>query len=445
MLRIGIQTWGTEGDIRPFIALSRGLASAGHEVRFSFVDLSHAVSPRMASESGAKEWVSLPPVHDLEGFSQATRKVLDTESRSKVFERILEKFLYPLESALSEDAERLCRESDLVVGHCLLYPLAAAAAKLHRPRVVVLLSPVQPSRDWVPSGVPHMGRWLNGLFWVLGRTYFERTFRAPVERHFRAHGLAAPRSILDDVWSSRLLNLVAVSPSLFPQPPDWPAHTVVSGALSTPENRTWDMPESLRAFLAAGPAPVFATFGSLSTGERDVPSAAALLVEGALRAGRRAIVQSDWTRAASIPEHPSIYRLARAPHSAVFPLCSAVIHHGGAGTSHAASRAGRPSIVVAHAADQLFWAATLRRAGLAPAPLERRSVTADSLARAIRQVTESTELARRAIRAGETMRAEDGVKTAVERIGALSTALEAAGGLPPQASALEVGGRERHG
>jgi sterol 3beta-glucosyltransferase len=224
------------------------------------------------------------------------------------------------------------------------------------------------------------------------------------------------------VWTSPLLNLVAVSPALFPRPSDWPAHMVVSGDLSLPEQHGWQMPESLRGFLAEGPAPVFATFGSMTAAEDDPTVATKRIVDAALRAGCRAIIQSDWTRAASIPEHASIYRLSRAPHSAVFPLCSAVVHHGGAGTSHAAARAGRPSVVVAHVADQLFWAATLRRAGLAGASLDRRSFTAEQLARKIRQVIDSPEIPQKALRVAEAMRGEDGVKSAVERIGALSTA-----------------------
>lgn len=419
-MRIGIQTWGTEGDIRPFLALSRGLVEAGHEVGLSYADIGFTVSPQLASLSEARCRTPLPLPHDAEEFRRATREIADLRPRSAQFPRILERFLYPAQDLLFADAERLCRENDLVVGHCMLYPLAAAAAKHGRPRAVVLPSPVQPSKEWVPAGVPHLGRALNGLFWVLGASYFERTFRPPVERFFCSHGLPPPRSILNEVWSAPLLNLVAVSPALFPQPRDWPAHTVVSGALALPEEPGWQMPESLRRFLDAGPRPVFATFGSMTATAGDVAAAAQQLVDAALGAGCRAIIQSDWTRAAAIPEHPSIYRLSRAPHGEVFPHCAAVIHHGGAGTSHAAARAGRPSIVVAHAVDQLFWGAALRRAGIAGAPLERRSASAQSLAREIRRVVDSREMAANAVRIGEAMREEDGVKAAVERIGALA-------------------------
>jgi sterol 3beta-glucosyltransferase len=421
-MKIGLQTWGTEGDIRPFIALSRGLSAAGHEVTLSFADVAFTVTPRLAALSAAKHLISLPPPYDAETFRRVSQEITASKPRSAQFPCLLEEFLNPMETLLFEDAERLCRDHDLVVGHCLLYTLAAAAKKHHRPRVAVVPSPVQPSKEWVPAGVPNMGRWLNGLFWKLGTSYFERNFGAPAERLFRAQGLAAPHSILNDVWSSPLLNLVAVSPALFPQPRDWPAHTRVIGALAPPEDSSWQMPEPLRRFLAQGPAPLFATFGSMVAAEGDVLATTQELVEGALRAGCRAIVQSDWTLAAGVAEHPDIYRLSCAPHSEIFPHCSVVVHHGGAGTSHAAARAGRPSVVVAHVVDQLFWAAALRRAGIAGAPLERRSLTADRLARRIREVVGSEEMSRRARQVGEAMRGEDGVKAAVESIGALAGA-----------------------
>ncbi len=419
-MKIGIQTWGTEGDIRPFLALSRGLTAAGHEVTLSFADIGFTVSPELAALSAAKRWTPLPLPYDAQRLRRVMRDIANLRPRSAQFPRMLEELLYSAEEVLLADAERLCRENDLVVGHCLLYPLAAAAAKHGRPRAVVLPSPVQPSKEWVPAGVPHLGRALNGVFWWFGAPYFERTFGAPARRLYRSLGVAAPRSVLNDVWSSPLLNLVAVSPALFPQPGDWPRHTVVSGALALPEEPAWSMPESLRRFLDSGPAPVFATFGSMTAGDSDVAASARQLVAAAIGAGQRAIIQMDWSRADAIPEHPSIHRLSRVPHGQVFPLCAAVVHHGGAGTSHAAARAGKPSVVVAHGADQLFWAGTLRRAGIADAPLQRHSLTAERLARELRRVVGSREMARVAEQVGAAMRREDGVAIAVERIGALA-------------------------
>jgi sterol 3beta-glucosyltransferase len=178
-MRIGIQTWGSEGDIRPFIALSRGLSAAGHEVTLSFADIAFTVTADLAARSAAKTWVSLPPARGAEDLRRVSREIAKVKDTGVQAARILEGFLYPMEELLFEDAERLCRDNDLVVGHFLLSSLAAAAAKLDRPRVAVFLAPTQPSREWVPAGVPNMGRLLNGVLWKLGRLFMERTFRPP--------------------------------------------------------------------------------------------------------------------------------------------------------------------------------------------------------------------------------------------------------------------------
>jgi sterol 3beta-glucosyltransferase/vancomycin aglycone glucosyltransferase len=158
------------------------------------------------------------------------------------------------------------------------------------------------------------------------------------------------------------------------------------------------------------------TFGSMMVGEAQPATVIRILVDAALAAECRAIIQADWARAAEIPEHPAIYRLDRAPHAALFPRCAAVVHHGGAGTSHAAALAGKPSVIVAHATDQLFWAATLRRLGLAGAPLRRHALTAKRLARAIRLLLDSPKMQNNAACVGAAMQHEDGVQNAVAHI-----------------------------
>ena len=79
-----------------------------------------------------------------------------------------------------------------------------------------------------------------------------------------------------------------------------------------------------------------------------------LMVDAAEIAGRRAIIQSHWESITDIPEHPGIFRITKAPHQVIFPHCSAVVHHGGAGTTHSATRAGCPSVVVEHIYDEFL-------------------------------------------------------------------------------------------
>jgi sterol 3beta-glucosyltransferase len=420
VMKIGVLTWGSEGDLRPLIALSRGLSEAGHEVTLSLADVTFSASLDL-SRVGAVRTELLTPPHDLAVFREVFGGFIGKKvSPGKQMTAVLERLLYPMEAQLAQAAEALCRDNDLVVGHFLLYPLAMAAQKVGRPRVSVFPAPLHPSRSYTPGGVPNLGGLVTSLIWRLMVVGMNRMFGGAVRRLYRAHGVPVPGSVVADVLGSPLLSLVGVSPALFPQPGDWPATMTVCGHLSRAEPGPWELPEPLRRFLAEGSPPVFMTFGSMSAADEDVRAVTGRLIEAARLAGCRAIIQSDWDRAAGLPEYPEIFRLTRAPHEAILPRCRLVVHHGGAGTSHAAARAGVPSVVVAHIVDQLFWGETLQRAGLSGPMLERYSLTSERLAAAISRTLESTEMARRASEVAQAMRREDGVRAAVERISALA-------------------------
>jgi UDP:flavonoid glycosyltransferase YjiC (YdhE family) len=100
----------------------------------------------------------------------------------------------------------------------------------------------------------------------------------------------------------------------------------------------------------------------------------------------------------------------------IFPLCALIVHHGGAGTTQSSLLAGRPSVVVAHFADQSFWGSELQRVGVAGRTLARRSVSASRLARSIAQVLTSPGMPRRASEIGAAMARENGAETAAKLI-----------------------------
>jgi len=103
-------------------------------------------------------------------------------------------------------------------------------------------------------------------------------------------------------------------------------------------------------------------------------------------------------------------------HSWLYPRCSAVVHHGGAGTTAAALRAGVPAVVVPFHGDQPFWARRVHSMGTGPAPIARQRLTAPKLAAALREATTSAQMRARAAELGTLVRAEDGVARAVASI-----------------------------
>jgi len=210
--------------------------------------------------------------------------------------------------------------------------------------------------------------------------------------------------------------LYGISPSIIAEPEDWPDNAQICGQWLTP-SAGWTPPATLTDFLAAGEAPIYIGFGSMGGFEPQK-----LLGEiVAAVAGRRALFYPGWSGADTSALPSNFHVLGDTPHDWLFPRTSLVIHHGGSGTSHSATRAGVPSVVVPFAGDQFFWADRLQRVGVAGAALDGRALRAASLAQRI-AFAERAPIQSRAHALGEKMRSEDGLRNAVAAIEALMRA-----------------------
>lgn len=125
---------------------------------------------------------------------------------------------------------------------------------------------------------------------------------------------------------------------------------------------------------------------------------------------RRLIIQTGWGGLSSLGDD-RVHVLDDAEHGWLFPQCSAIVHHGGAGTTHSSSAAGRPSVIIPFFADQPFWAHHLRRVGAGVGPVPRRGLTTATMASAIEQASQDRVMAG-AARLRESMAEEGGISTA---------------------------------
>jgi UDP:flavonoid glycosyltransferase YjiC (YdhE family) len=414
-MKIGIQTWGSEGDVRPFIALAAGLRFAGHDVTLVVTHITN----RDYSAQGASFGVPVRSAGRLApDLAKRVGEVLVGETNVlKQVGIILRDLFEPAAQDMLAEAKRLCRENDILIGHFLVHPLKTAANMAGKPYISVFLAPLLPSALFPPPGVPHLGKVLNTLLWALGDRIMNSMYLPRINEMRLDAGLPPHRSTMHDAFISSRLNLIASSPALFPPPPDWNDTIQMCGAFHLPEQgEQWQPTEDLRRFIRNGPPPVYMTFGSMGLADPAATETVMLMAEAGRLAGCRTIIQADSIDPGDGISSPDIFYLAHAEHHLVFPQCALVVHHGGAGTSHAASRAGCPSIVVEHATDQAFWGGVLLRAGIAPSLLHRRTVTASVLARTIRTILSSSAMREKARFIGESMRREDGVKRAVELI-----------------------------
>lgn len=422
-MRIGLQTWGSHGDIRPMLALAAGLRASGHRVSLAITSVDRADYADALPDSGIDiQMIASPVLQDPRRFPKVRNLIFHERNPVRQVEHILEQLFLPAEAEMMQAAQVLCAGNDLVIGHYLHYPLRQAAEQAGVPHACVTLAHSGIPTDLnPPTGFPHLGRIGNRMAWRLVQAILDARIKPYADRLRRAHGMNPAKSLLNEAWSSRLLNLVAVSPMLCERPADWPDSCRVCGFLDLPGTDTEGaVPPEVEAFLAAGEPPLFMTFGSvLPLDIATQRETLALLAEAATLAGCRALIQApDWRECGMSCSESALF-IERMSHALVFPRCRAVVHHGGAGTSHAAARAGTPSVVVAHIGEQEFWGGQLQRLGIAPPALKRRGLTAARLATRIREAVASREMQQNAALIGARMQGENGVGVAVAAVSEL--------------------------
>lgn len=416
-MKIGIQTWGSDGDIRPFTALAGGLAEAGHTVTLVVTSVDGKNYDDLASAMDfTLRHVPEEPSYAEESIKAILIGVERTGNIIQQFKLLVDHTLDPVTDEMYDAAKKLCDENDLVIGHVIVHPLLAASQLANIPYALVTLAPLNfPSRFAPPAGLPDLPKFFYPVLWKAAGFGLDLMLKKSVNRLRKKLELPLINHILADVWRSDILNLIAVSPTICETQPDWDSTVHVSGFFNVPAKaEKWKPPTDLQKFLDDGEPPVYMTFGSFN--QMDIDGNIKLLAEAARLSGKRAIIQSHWDRAKFIPDAESIYKIDKAPHHKIFPHCAALVHHGGAGTTQSSVYCGLPSVVVAHAFDQPFWASELRRNGIGAKTLHKRRVTPQKIADQIIAVTSTPSMKTKACAMSASLKKENGVARAVELI-----------------------------
>ncbi|MDN3718663.1 glycosyltransferase [Roseibium salinum] len=235
-----------------------------------------------------------------------------------------------------------------------------------------------------------------------------------------AADLAIPGSIVDghEPDGEKALSLQAFSRALVPTPNDWTDEKLAVRLLA--DGAEPGLSSSCGSCRLSGNGtcpPIYIGFGSMPSAD---PRKLTDTVLTALKTtGQRAIIATGWGGLVkdALPDDvvDRIFLLEKAPHSWLFPRCTAIVHHGGAGTTHEAIRWGKPSLVCPVFGDQPFWGARVHEIGAGPKPIRQKSLTADKLAQALRTLEDPSYRAK-AQRAAEIMTREPSAKGTAERL-----------------------------
>ena len=421
-MKIGIQTWGSHGDIRPFIALAEGLQKAGHQVTLymtSVVDVEYSTS---ISKSGVYiEQIASDIVNNnIKNKDKYAEyfQFINEKNPLKQIKLLFSEFFLPVENEMYEASVKLCQINDIVIGHTIQYTLQTAAEITKTPHISVMLAHIFPTTNQPPVGFPRIGKWGNIFFWWLMRTILNKSLKPTIDMLRIKHGLEVAKDLLTDVWSSSKLTLIAVSPEICKQQDDWPKNIQVCGFLNmenTPNEGSISV--QLEHFLDEADPPIYMNFGSMIPPILQIQKETIQLFEDASKLSNcRAIIQMPLWEECQVKSSKIIHYVTSSPHHLIFPRCKAVVHHGGAGTTQTTMLAGIPSIPIAHTKEQEFWGLELKRLDIAPNLLIRRKVTPRKLAERISTVVNSPTMQENAQKIAQLMKIENGVSKAVELI-----------------------------
>ena len=289
---------------------------------------------------------------------------------------------------LADDLERLVGGADAVVSSALTFDavdtLVASTSVRH---VCATFQPVWPSAFGASSTFalrPTSRSVLNlGWSWLAAQAAWS-VVRSTGDLVRRRRGMPRRTMLGYAAAARRTPTLLAASRLVVPPSPDWPSSIRQTGfwfptASDAPGQP--DIDPGVRAFVESGSAPVYLGFGSMPTG--DAAGVVRAFVAVLRRVGRRGIVSSGWADLGAAPLPPEVLAVGAVRHDWLFPRCAVVVHHGGAGTTAAALRAGTPQVVVPHIADQPYWGRRVAELGVGSDPLPRKHFGADRLASAL--------------------------------------------------------------
>ncbi len=410
-MRILLMTYGTRGDVEPFVALAQGFVKAGHTARLAAPDL---YAP-LAAGTGV-EYIPLPG----DPGKLAAAMVREAGNNPLRMIGVMTRFVFPLAANVFGRLREIAPGSDAVV-HSFLFTHAGyeLAKALGVPDFSAQMFPMfAPTADFAAPGFPDAP--LPGIYRKLTHILFNNIFRHGGGMLYGLVRRSHPEFPPLTGWpfspkAGRITPLLfGFSEHVIPRPADWPAWAHITGYWQMEEPREQDIPAEVRRFLDSGPAPVFVGVGSAAP--RDMRRLGGIAREALRLSGQRGILSIGGLDPMPEIDRRNILPVGSVSFRWLFPKMGCVVHHGGAGTTGVGLRAGVPNIAIPFTADQPFWAARVRALGAGPEPIPPRKLTAERLADAIDQARNDGAMRARCRALGKQIDAEDGVDRAVKRI-----------------------------
>lgn len=415
---ITLLTSGTRGDVIPYIALGKGLANAGYNVRVAapsgfaqlFNEQGEGTSPLNFVPFDGNPTDLLIEQGDSTPMTLGTNPIRSIQATRNFLQKARHLYRHMLHSAA-----QACRGSDLLIHGLPTIWGAHIAEGLGIPAVRANLQPLTPTREFPSALLPFrfslfgIGNWLS--HWAVTQATW-LSWRSEINHARHADfGLGAAH-LLDPSLradSHQPLTLNAFSEHVVPRPKDWNEKQIITGYWKLKEvtSERVDELEEVQRFIGSAKNPIAIGFGSPGT-QGYLP-----MLEEALNIANAQAVLTLPTKWHGEIKSKNIFPIEYIPHEWLYPRVRVAIHHGGAGTTSASLHAGIPTITLPLAIDQFFWGERIQKLGVGLS-IPQRKLNAQNLAQEISEALRNTEMNEKATSIRKALSQEDGVQLAVK-------------------------------
>lgn len=419
--RIILNTFGSFGDIHPYMAIAMELQRRGHVPVVATMEIY-----REKIEGAGLEFAAVRPniPQPKEQDPELIEKIMEPMTGPKF---LMEGLVFPAVRDSYKDLLEAVAGADLLVTH----PAAPAGPLVGRkngiPWVSTVLAPLSFFSAYDPP-VPPVWQWTRMLR-IFGPA-FMRLFHGVMKSAYKARAVTDFRDELGLSDTGHPMfegqhsptRVLALFSEVFAKPqPDWPAQTEVTGFCFYDGHHETEVPPELTRFLENGAPPLVFTLGSSAVWvARDFFRES---VEAARRVGRRAVllIGDERNMPRSLPE--GIIALDYVPYQSLLPKACVVVHHGGVGTTSQGLLSGVPTLIVPFAFDQSDNAEHARKLGTSRT-LYRKNYFAPRVANELNELLRQPSYARKAIAVSQKLNRDDGTARAADLIEQILTGIQ---------------------
>ncbi|XP_015875627.1 sterol 3-beta-glucosyltransferase UGT80A2-like [Ziziphus jujuba] len=411
-LQIVILIVGTRGDVQPFIAIGKRLQEDGHRVRLA----THANFKDFVRTAGLEFFPLGGDPKVLAGYMVKNKGFLpsgpsDIPVQRNQIKEILDSLLPACEN--DDPDTKTPFKADAIIANPPAYGHTHVAEKLKVPLHIFFTMPWTPTSEF-PHPLSRVSKQIGyRLSYQIVDVLIWLGIRDMINDFRKKKLKLRPMTYLGGSYSSPDVPYGYIwSPHLVPKPKDWGPKIDVVGFCFLDLASNYEPPDTLVKWLNEGDKPIYIGFGSLPVQEPEKMTK--IIVQALERTGQRGIINKGWGGLGELEEQKDfVYFLDNCPHDWLFQRCSAVVHHGGAGTTAAGLKAACPTTIVPFFGDQPFWGERVHARGVGPAPIPVETFSFEKLVDAIHFMLEDT-VKQRALELAKAMEKEDGVTGAVK-------------------------------